>query len=174
MICFFMGKSKKTRKVLVFYDSYVKVVSLYFKVLDKLRYVIIILQDKHVMKTKKIKLHYTMKAQQSQLHSEYEGFALKEIDQGSVTFIYTQDEIKTWVCVDNNTIALMRLEDGMTAVWLNEFNEGLVYKSTPLGAFTLPIKGEAIEISDDVVSLTYHIMEGDTTMETITQTWEVL
>lgn len=115
-----------------------------------------------------------MKSLQAQLNSEFEGFAIKEIDRKNVTYIYKHDEVRTWVSVENNNIALFRLDEGITAVWLNEFQEGLLYKSSQLGSFLLHIKGVQFECSDEYIHLQYHIMEGDTIMETIIQTWEVL
>jgi hypothetical protein len=126
------------------------------------------------MKQKKIKLNYTMYSSHSQVKSEFEGFAIKEIDRSSVTYIYTHDDVKTFVCIDQNEIALMRLEDGLTAVWLNQFNEGLVYKSTSLGEWMIPIKGHYLNISDDEIALSYHLMDDEHIMDTITQTWEEL
>lgn len=126
------------------------------------------------MKTKKVKLHYTMKSLQSQVHSEFEVFAIKEVDGNNVTYIYKHEDVKTWVCIESNSIALLRLDEGFTAVWLNDFQEGLAYKSSQYGAILLHIKGADFEFSDDFIQLQYHIVEGETIMETITQTWEVL
>jgi hypothetical protein len=126
------------------------------------------------MKQKKIKLHYTMHSTHSKFQSEFEGFAIKEVDHHCLTYIYAHDDVKTFVCIDQNSIALMRLDDGMTAVWMNEFDEGLIYKSSSMGEWQIQIKKDFLHISDEEVTLSYHLLDHDEIVDTITQTWEEL
>ncbi len=126
------------------------------------------------MKQKKIKLKHTMKSTHSQVSSEFIGFAIKEIDGYSITYLYTQDDVKTFVCVVKQSVALMRLDDGMTAVWLNEDKEGLLFKTSSMGDLKLSLRLEKLYISDEDVEVSYHLIQDDQILDTITLTWEEL
>lgn len=126
------------------------------------------------MKQKKIKLKHTMKSSHSQVSSEFIGFAIKEIDGKSVTYLYTQDEVKTFVCVEKQSVALMRLDDGMTAVWLNEDKEGMLVKTSSMGELKLLLRLETLYISDEDIELSYHLIQDNQILDTITLTWEEL
>lgn len=126
------------------------------------------------MKQKKIKLHITTQAKQAQLYEEEDCFAIKEIDHKNVTYIYSLDDVKTIVNFEEQSVGLMRIDQGISAVWLNEFKEGLLFKSTPYGSMSLPLKLNQLDVSDDGLTLSYHIMDQEKITETITLTWEEL
>ena len=126
------------------------------------------------MKQKKIKLHITTQAIQAQLYEEEDCFAIKEIDHKNVTYIYTLDDVKTIVNFEEQSVGLMRIDQGISAVWMNEFKEGLLFKSTPYGSMSLALKLNQLDVSDDGLTLSYHIMDQEEITETITLTWEEL
>jgi uncharacterized beta-barrel protein YwiB (DUF1934 family) len=126
------------------------------------------------MKQKKIKLKHTMKSSHSEVSSEFVGFAIKEIDGHSFTYLYKEDDVRTFVCVENQSVALMRIDDGMTAVWLNENKEGLLFKTSSMGELKLNLELERLYISDEDVELSYHLIQDNQILDTITLTWEEL
>ncbi|MBS3991610.1 MAG: DUF1934 family protein [Erysipelothrix sp.] len=126
------------------------------------------------MKQKKIKLKHTMKSAHSEVSSEFVGFAIKEIDGHSITYFYTENDVRTFVCVEKQSVALMRIDDGMTAVWLNENKEGLLFKTSSMGELKLNLELEKLYISDEDVELSYHLIQDDQILDTITLTWEEL
>lgn len=126
------------------------------------------------MKKKKIKLKHLMKSTHSDVSSEFVGFAIKEIDGHTSTYIYTEDDVRTFVCVEEQSIALMRLHDGMTAVWLKEDKEGLLYKTSSMGDLVISLQLEKLYVSDEDVEVSYHLIQNDQVLDTITLTWEEL
>ena len=126
------------------------------------------------MKQKKIKLKHTMKSTHLDLTSEFVGFAIKEIDEKTSTYLYTHDGIKTFVCVEKQSLGLMRLDDGMTAVWLNEDKEGLLFKTSSIGNLKILLRLEKLYLSDGDIEISYHLMENNQILDTITLTWEEL
>lgn len=126
------------------------------------------------MKQKKIKLKHTMNSTHLDFTSEFVGFAVKEIDGKTTTYLYTQDDVKTFVCFEKQSIGLMRLEDGMTAVWLNEDKGGLLFKTSSIGNLKILLRLEKLLLSDEDIEVSYHLMDNDQIMDTITLTWEEL
>jgi hypothetical protein len=43
-----------------------------------------------------------------------------------------------------------------------------------MGEWQIPIKKDFLHISDDEVTLSYHLLDHDEIVDTITQTWEEL